>query len=83
MKNENGAMKDLVKYIAESMVDSPEEVEVTEVKGQNAAVLELRVAKADIGKIIGKQGRNVKAIRDILNAASAKTKMRTTLEILE
>jgi uncharacterized protein len=83
MDNENGAMKELVKYIAESMVDSPEEVEVTEIKGQNAVVLELKVAKADIGKIIGKQGRNVKAIRDILNAASAKTKMRTTLEILE
>ncbi len=83
MKNENVAMKDLVKYVAESMVDHPEQVEVTEVRGQNAVILELKVAKADIGKIIGKNGRNVKAIRDILNAASAKTKKRTTLEILE
>lgn len=83
MKNEDCAMKDLVKFVAESMVDNPEQVEVSEVRGQNSLVLELRVAKTDIGKIIGKHGRNVKAIRDILSAASAKIKMRTTLEILE
>ena len=83
MKNEDGAMKDLIKHIAESMVDYPEQVEVSEVKGRNAVVLELSVAKTDLGKIIGKHGRNVKAIRDILNAASAKTKKRTKLEILE
>jgi len=76
-------MKELIKYIAQAMVDHPEQVEVSEVEGDRVSILELRVAKADVGKIIGKQGRNVRAIRAILGAASAKVKKRTILEIIE
>ena len=76
-------MKDLVKYIAQALVDYPEQVEVTEVVGNQTSVLELKVAKEDLGKIIGKQGRTARAIRTILSAASAKIKKRTVLEILE
>jgi predicted RNA-binding protein YlqC (UPF0109 family) len=76
-------MKDLIKYIAQSLVDQPDQVEVTEIKGEQASVLELRVAKDDLGKVIGKQGRTVKAMRTILSAASTKIKKRTILEILE
>ena len=76
-------MKDLIKRIAQALVDHPEQVEVSEVKGENVLVLELRVAKADIGKIIGKQGRTAQAIRTILSAASAKMKIRTVIEIVE
>ena len=76
-------MKDLIKYIAQAIVDNPEQVEVKEVEGNFTSVLELKVAKADIGKIIGKQGRTVQAMRAILNAASGKVKKRTVLEIIE
>ena len=76
-------MKDLVKYIAEALVDFPEQVTVTEVVGNQTSVLELKVAKEDLGKIIGKQGRTARAIRTILSAASAKIKKRTVLEIIE
>ena len=76
-------MKDLIKYIAEALVDFPEQVEVTEVVGNQTSVLELKVAKEDLGKIIGKQGRTARAMRTILSAASAKIKKRTVLEILE
>ena len=76
-------MKDLIKLIVKTMVDSPEEVEVSEIEGEQITVLELRVAKADIGKVIGKKGRNIRAIRTILSAASAKVKKHTALEILE
>ena len=76
-------MKDLIKEIAQALVDHPEQVEVSEVKGENVLVLELRVAKADIGKIIGKQGRTAQAIRTILSAASAKMKIRAVVEIVE
>jgi predicted RNA-binding protein YlqC (UPF0109 family) len=77
------AMKELIKHIAQAMVDHPEQVEVTEVAGVRTLVLELKVAKADRGYIIGKQGHNASAIRTILNAASAKTRKRVQLEILE
>jgi uncharacterized protein len=77
------AMKDLIKYIAQALVDYPEQVEVTEVVGNQTSVLELKVAKEDLGKIIGKQGRTARAMRTILSAASAKIKKRTVLEILE
>ena len=70
----DGAMKDLIKRIVQALVDNPEQVEVSEVEGDHISVLELRVAKADIGKVIGKKGRNVQAIRTILSAASAKVK---------
>jgi predicted RNA-binding protein YlqC (UPF0109 family) len=76
-------MKDLIKYIAQAMVDYPEAVEVSEVEGEQISVIKLKVAKDDLGKIIGKQGRNAHAIRTILNAASAKIKKRSVLEIIE
>jgi uncharacterized protein len=76
-------MKDLVKYIAQALVDYPEQVTVTEVVGNQTSVLELKVAKEDLGKIIGKQGRTARAMRTILSAASAKIKKRTVLEIIE
>jgi hypothetical protein len=76
-------MKDLIKYIAQALVDHPEEVSVAEVEGNQTSVLELKVAKEDLGKVIGKQGRTARAMRTILSAASAKVKKRTVLEILE
>lgn len=76
-------MKDLIKYIAQALVDFPDQVAVTEVVGNQTSVLELKVAKEDLGKIIGKQGRTARAMRTILSAASAKIKKRTVLEIIE
>jgi len=76
-------MKDLINYIAQALVDHPEQVSVNEVEGSQTSVLELRVAKEDIGKVIGKQGRTARAMRTILNAASAKIKKHTVLEIVE
>ena len=76
-------MKDLIKYMAQALVDKPEEVVVTEIEGQQSSVIELRVAKQDIGKIIGKKGKNVQAMRTIINAASGKTRKRFVLELLE
>jgi predicted RNA-binding protein YlqC (UPF0109 family) len=77
------AMKDLINYIAQALVDHPEDVSVTEIEGNQTSVLELKVAKQDLGKVIGKQGRTAKAMRTILSAASAKIKKRTVLEIIE
>jgi predicted RNA-binding protein YlqC (UPF0109 family) len=79
----DGTMKDLIGYIAQALVDHPEQVNVTEVEGDQTNVLELKVAKEDIGKVIGKQGRTARAMRTILSAASAKIKRRTVLEIVE
>jgi predicted RNA-binding protein YlqC (UPF0109 family) len=76
-------MKELVQYIAQSLVDYPEQVEVAEIEGNQTSVLELKVAKEDLGKIIGKQGRTARAIRTLLSAVSAKEKKRTVLEIIE
>ena len=76
-------MKDLVTRIARALVDHPEQVSVTAVEGNQTTVLELAVAKEDLGKVIGKEGRNARAMRTILGAASAKLKKRTVLEILE
>ena len=76
-------MKDLIDYIAKALVDQPEKVSVTEIEGSSTIVLELSVAKSDMGKIIGKQGRNAYAIRTILSAASGKTRKRCVLEIVE
>ncbi len=76
-------MKNLIKYIAQALVDNPEQVSVTEVAGNQTSELELKVAKEDLGKVIGKQGRTARAMRTILSAASAKLKKRTVLEILE
>ena len=76
-------MKELIKHIAQSLVDNPDKVEVTEIIGEQASVIELRVAKEDLGKVIGKQGRTAQSIRTILSAASAKVHKRAGLEILE
>ena len=76
-------LNELVTFIAQSLVDSPEKVEVREVAGEQTAVLELKVAQEDLGKIIGKQGKTAKAIRTILGAAAAKMRKRAVLEILE
>jgi hypothetical protein len=76
-------MKELIELIAKALVDHPEQVSVNVLEGSQATVLELNVAKGDIGKVIGKQGRTAKAIRTILGAASAKIKKRVVLEIVE
>ena len=76
-------MKDLIKSIAQALVDHPEQVEVTKIEGNQTSVLELKVAKDDLGKVIGKQGRTARAMRTLLSAASAKIRKRTVLEILE
>ena len=76
-------MKDLIKYIAQALVDDPDQVEVFEVKGNQTLIIELKVAKQDMGKIIGKQGRTARAIRIIVGAVSAKVKKRAVLEIIE
>ena len=76
-------MKELIKYIAKALVDLPEQVDVAEVEGNQTSVLELKVAKEDLGKVIGKQGRTARAMRTILSAASAKIRKRTVLEIIE
>jgi predicted RNA-binding protein YlqC (UPF0109 family) len=76
-------MKELIKYIAQSLVDNPDHVEVSEILGEQTSVIELRVAKEDLGKVIGKQGRTAKAMRTILSAASTKVRKRAVLEIIE
>ena len=76
-------MKDLIAYIAKALVDKPEEVTVTEVEGEQTSVIELKVAKEDLGKVIGKQGRTARAMRTILSAASTKINKRSVLEIIE
>ena len=76
-------MKDLITYIAKLLVDQPDLVKVTEIEGEITSIIELSVAKEDIGKIIGKQGRTATAIRTIMNAASKKMKRRSVLEIID
>ncbi|MEJ2066415.1 MAG: KH domain-containing protein [Deltaproteobacteria bacterium] len=76
-------MKELVEYIAKSLVDNPDAVKVTEIEGEKTSVIELSVAKEDLGKIIGKQGRTARSIRTILSAASTKNNKRAVLEIIE
>ncbi len=76
-------MKEIIQIIAEALVDQPDLVFVTEIGGANTSILELKVAKADIGKVVGKQGRTAGALRTILSAVSAKEKKRAVLEILE
>jgi len=76
-------MKTLIELMAKSLVDNPEEVAVAEVKGERTSVFELRVAKSDIGKVIGKQGNTARAMRTILSAACTKLDKRCVLEILD
>ena len=76
-------MKELISYIAQALVDHPEKVSVRTLEGSQTSVLELSVAKEDIGKVIGKQGRTAQSMRILLNAVSSKLKKRFVLEILE
>ncbi len=76
-------MLELVKYVAESLVDNPSEVKVKQVEGDKTIVLELSVAREDMGKVIGKQGRIAKAIRSVVKAASAKSRKKYVVEIVE
>jgi len=77
------SLKDLVEFMAKSLVDKPDEVEVNEIVGEQTTVVELKVAKEDLGKVIGKQGRTARSMRTILNAASTKLHKRSVLEIVE
>jgi len=77
------SIKELVEYIVKALVDHPEEVKVSEIHGENTSVIELSVAKTDMGKVIGKQGRTAAAIRTILSNASMKSRRRSVLEIVE
>jgi predicted RNA-binding protein YlqC (UPF0109 family) len=77
------SLKDLVDFMARSLVDQPDKVSVNEVAGEQTTVGELSVAKEDLGKVIGKQGRTAKSMRTILNAASTKLHKRSVLEIME
>ena len=76
-------MKGLILMIVKSLVDKPDEVDLQEVIGEKTTVLELRVAKEDLGKVIGKQGKTARAMRTILNATATKLKKRAVLEIIE
>ncbi|HJN02385.1 MAG: KH domain-containing protein [Nitrospinota bacterium] len=76
-------MKELVEFIAKSLVKNSEQVEVSEVQGDITTIIELKVAQEDMGKIIGKQGKTARSIRTLLNATAAKVKKKTVLEILE
>lgn len=76
-------LRDLVEYMAKALVDNPEAVEVNEIVGEQTTVVELKVAKEDLGKVIGKQGRTARSMRTILNAASTKLQKRSVLEIVE
>ena len=77
------SLKELVAYMARCLVDLPEQVEVNEIVGEQTTVVELKVAKEDLGKVIGKQGRTARSMRTILNAASTKLNKRSVLEIVE
>ncbi len=76
-------VKELVEYIARSLVDDPEGVSVNTIEGEKSTILELRVSEGDVGKVIGKHGRIAKAVRTILSAAATKTGKRVVLEILD
>jgi predicted RNA-binding protein YlqC (UPF0109 family) len=76
-------IKEIVQIIARALVDQPDAVSVSEISGANSLIIELKVAREDLGKVIGKQGRNAGAMRIIVNAASAKTRRHTVLEIIE
>jgi predicted RNA-binding protein YlqC (UPF0109 family) len=83
MSYSHTSLKDLVEFMAKSLVDQPDAVQVNEVVGEQTTVVELRVAKTDVGKVIGKQGRTARSMRTILNAASTKLQKRSVLEIVE
>jgi predicted RNA-binding protein YlqC (UPF0109 family) len=76
-------LKTLIEFVSKALVDMPERVEVNEIEGEQTTVIELKVDKSDLGKVIGKQGRTARALRTILNAASTKLRKRSVLEIIE
>ena len=76
-------LKELINTVSRALVDMPEQVEVNEIVGEQTTVIELKVDKTDLGKVIGKQGKTARALRTILNAASTKLKKRSVLEIIE
>jgi predicted RNA-binding protein YlqC (UPF0109 family) len=76
-------MKELVEFVARALVDEPDEVSVSEIEGEMSSVIELKVAKADLGKVIGKQGRTARAMRTVLGAAAIRLNKRAALEIVE
>ncbi len=80
---DSSSLKDLILLIAQMLVDDPQQVQVNEIRGDQTSVLELRVAKQDLGKVIGKDGRTARAMRTILTAASTKIRKRALLEIIE
>jgi predicted RNA-binding protein YlqC (UPF0109 family) len=83
MSDNSASMRELVAFIAKTLVDRPDEVDVREVEGDQGSVIELKVAEEDLGKVIGKQGRTARALRTILTAASSKLRKRSALEIIE
>lgn len=76
-------MKELIEYIARALVDTPDDVQVTELQGEKTAIYELRVHQDDLGKVIGKQGRTARAIRTLVSAAATKDNRRAMVEIME
>jgi len=76
-------MKEFIEYVVKALVDRPEEVSVTQIDGEKTVIFELRCNESDIGKVIGKQGRTIKAIRTLLGSAAAKANIRAMLEIIE
>lgn len=76
-------LKDMVEYVVKTLVDHPESVNVTEISGEQATIIELRVASDDLGKVIGKEGRTARSLRTLIHAAATKVKKRAVLEILE
>lgn len=76
-------LKTLIEFVSKALVDMPDQVVVNEIEGEQTTVLELKVDKSDLGKVIGKQGRTARALRTILNAASTKLRKRSVLEIIE
>lgn len=83
MKSASEQLRELIEFMAKALVDLPDQVHVKHIEGEQTTVIELKVAKEDLGKVIGKQGRTARAIRTILNGASTKLKKRTVLEIIE
>jgi predicted RNA-binding protein YlqC (UPF0109 family) len=79
----NNMLKELVQYIVTKLVDQPDKVEVSEVSGEQATIIELRVAAEDLGKVIGKEGKTARSIRTLVHAAASKERKRAVLEILE
>ena len=83
MKDTMSLVKELVEYIVKKLVDHPDKVSVSEISGEQATIIELRVAPEDLGKVIGKEGRTARSIRTLVHAAASKDKKRAVLEILE